>query len=288
MSHRKCFRDTVHNATPPPLPPITTLKVTRTAKVLELYPWGSFAANYARDNLINNLNNKVIELKKLIADGKSERSVIGKPPPSPKLDQKKGSGTEGGESVSRKSSFRKTTSQADECVKKSAGGGGVITDPVLLEKLEALNRPITREVRPTRPSLSAAIPPPKVESYLDAGCAINYGRLLTDEVLAADRLLVEAAKKTMDVAGTTALIALLEGSRLIVANVGDSRGVMCDSKGNAIPLSFDHKPQQRHRKVPAALGRSDAIGHPTVSVASVTFHAQHFSLFKLFTVFIHL
>jgi hypothetical protein len=30
----------------------------------------------------------------------------------------------------------------------------------------------------------------------------------------------------------------------VVANVGDSRGVMCDSKGNAIPLSFDHKPQQ--------------------------------------------
>lgn len=36
----------------------------------------------------------------------------------------------------------------------------------------------------------------------------------------------------------------MEGHRLIVANVGDSRGVMCDSRGNAIPLSFDHKPQQ--------------------------------------------
>ncbi|KAG8266819.1 hypothetical protein J6590_062954 [Homalodisca vitripennis] len=24
MSHRKCFRDAAHNATPPPLPPITT------------------------------------------------------------------------------------------------------------------------------------------------------------------------------------------------------------------------------------------------------------------------
>lgn len=44
--------------------------------------------------------------------------------------------------------------------------------------------------------------------------------------------------------GTTALIALLEDNKLIVANVGDSRGVMCDEKGNAIPLSFDHKPQQ--------------------------------------------
>nr|CAD7450809.1 unnamed protein product [Timema bartmani] len=49
--------------------------------------------------------------------------------------------------------------------------------------------------------------------------------------------------------GTTALIALMEGTRLVVANVGDSRGVMCDGRGNAIPLSFDHKPQQmRERK----------------------------------------
>lgn len=46
------------------------------------------------------------------------------------------------------------------------------------------------------------------------------------------------------ISGSTALIAILEGTHLIVANVGDSRGVMCDSKGNAIPLSFDHKPQQ--------------------------------------------
>lgn len=46
------------------------------------------------------------------------------------------------------------------------------------------------------------------------------------------------------VLGTTALIAVLEDNKLIVANVGDSRGVMCDGKGNAIPLSFDHKPQQ--------------------------------------------
>lgn len=68
-------------------------------------------------------------------------------------------------------------------------------------------------------------------------------------MLAADRLLVEAAKKSLDVAGTTALIAIQEGSKLIVANVGDSRGVMCDSRGNAIPISFDHKPQQmRERK----------------------------------------
>lgn len=47
-----------------------------------------------------------------------------------------------------------------------------------------------------------------------------------------------------NIAGTTALIAIIHGSRLIVANVGDSRGVMCNARGIAIPLSFDHKPQQ--------------------------------------------
>ena len=44
--------------------------------------------------------------------------------------------------------------------------------------------------------------------------------------------------------GTTALVALLRGDLLTVANVGDSRGVICDKNGKAIPLSYDHKPQQ--------------------------------------------
>lgn len=51
-------------------------------------------------------------------------------------------------------------------------------------------------------------PPPKVElsSYLEGG-KINYGKLISDEVLAVDRLLVEAAKKNMDVAGKLSSIA---------------------------------------------------------------------------------
>ncbi|GFV14005.1 protein phosphatase 1L [Trichonephila clavipes] len=43
---------------------------------------------------------------------------------------------------------------------------------------------------------------------------------------------------------TTALVAIVYKNLLIVANVGDSRGVICDSKGNTVPLSFDHKPDQ--------------------------------------------
>nr|CAD7603787.1 unnamed protein product [Timema genevievae] len=211
---------------------------------------GEFAANYARDKLIKNLNNKVIELKRLISEGAhlkkpAQTNVTGSPQMSRSSFKKQEQDKKQEPNVDRKQSFKKTVSSVtDECMKKSGG----VTDPELLNKLEALIRPITREVRPTRGS-DTQTPETPICSYLDTSGSINYGRLLTDEVLAADRLLVEAAKKTMDVAGTTALIALMEGTRLVVANVGDSRGVMCDGRGNAIPLSFDHKPQQmRERK----------------------------------------
>ncbi|MEQ2165005.1 Protein phosphatase 1L [Goodea atripinnis] len=50
--------------------------------------------------------------------------------------------------------------------------------------------------------------------------------------------------KRGDLFCTTCLVALLSDKELIVANVGDSRGVLCDKDGNAIPLSHDHKPYQ--------------------------------------------
>ncbi|XP_043794206.1 protein phosphatase 1L isoform X2 [Apis laboriosa] len=191
---------------------------------------GEFAANYARDKLIPNINKKVIELKNMIA-GKT--SYVSENTQKNEEMEKKEEKSDIGY-LERKKSFRKTvsTSLTDDC-KKNVD----VTDPELLDKLDSLQRPITREIRPCR----TIEKPQKIDiaNYLD-GNKINYGRLLTDEVLAVDRLLVEAAKKNMDIA---------EDNKLIVANVGDSRGVMCDGKGNAIPLSFDHKPQQeRERK----------------------------------------
>lgn len=44
--------------------------------------------------------------------------------------------------------------------------------------------------------------------------------------------------------GTTCLVALLSDREVTVANVGDSRGVLCDKDGNAVALSHDHKPYQ--------------------------------------------
>ncbi|XP_023932479.1 protein phosphatase 1L-like [Lingula anatina] len=44
--------------------------------------------------------------------------------------------------------------------------------------------------------------------------------------------------------GTTAIISILNKNKLTVANVGDSRGVLCDKDGKTVALSFDHKPNQ--------------------------------------------
>ncbi|CAI9736458.1 protein phosphatase 1L-like [Octopus vulgaris] len=68
--------------------------------------------------------------------------------------------------------------------------------------------------------------------------------LLTEEFLNVDQQLLEIAKSSMDVSGSTALVAVLKNGILTVANVGDSRGVMCDKDGNTLPLTVDHKPQQ--------------------------------------------
>ena len=44
-------------------------------------------------------------------------------------------------------------------------------------------------------------------------------------------------------------MALVRHNELVVANVGDSRGVLCDQYGNAVPLSSDHKPNKVSQSV---------------------------------------
>ena len=55
-------------------------------------------------------------------------------------------------------------------------------------------------------------------------------------------------------AGCTSVVALLLGHRLIVANAGDSRAVLCRA-GAAVALSEDHKPSQE-----GELRRIEAVG----------------------------
>lgn len=195
---------------------------------------GEFAANFAKEKLTQNLFNKVIEIKDIIAGKSTPKALVACDDNDEKKDPEKPVTPT---LTERRKNFRRTSSTTDECIK----GVKEITDYELLSKLDNL-KPISRGSRPLK--LTPSFKKVPVTSYFDKFGGVNYGKLLTDEVLAADERLVEVAKKSRDVAGTTALIAILEGSQLVVANVGDSRGVMCNGKGNVIPLSFDHKPDQ--------------------------------------------
>lgn len=68
--------------------------------------------------------------------------------------------------------------------------------------------------------------------------------LVASQVLEVDRQLLKAARSRipLEISGTTSLIAVVLNSTLLVANTGDSRGVICNNNGKATPLSFDHKP----------------------------------------------
>ncbi|KAM9318430.1 protein phosphatase, Mg2+/Mn2+ dependent, 1Lb isoform 2-T2 [Pholidichthys leucotaenia] len=73
---------------------------------------------------------------------------------------------------------------------------------------------------------------------------LSYPSILEQQILTVDREMLEKLSASYDEAGTTCLVALLSDKELTVANVGDSRGVLCDKDGKAIPLSHDHKPYQ--------------------------------------------
>ncbi|KAL4220075.1 Protein phosphatase 1L [Mactra antiquata] len=69
-----------------------------------------------------------------------------------------------------------------------------------------------------------------------------HGEILTKHILEVDDKILKEVKGTSDISGSTALVAMVSDTTLTVANVGDSRGVMCDKDDKAIPLSEDHKP----------------------------------------------
>eukprot|EP00596_Hydrurales_sp_CCMP1899_P005161 CAMPEP_0119035254 /NCGR_PEP_ID=MMETSP1177-20130426/2186_1 /TAXON_ID=2985 /ORGANISM="Ochromonas sp, Strain CCMP1899" /LENGTH=700 /DNA_ID=CAMNT_0006993251 /DNA_START=140 /DNA_END=2239 /DNA_ORIENTATION=+ len=63
-------------------------------------------------------------------------------------------------------------------------------------------------------------------------------------------------------AGCTAIVTLITGNTLYVANAGDSRGVLCRKGGLAYPLSEDHKPSQDREsaRISAAGGFINHVG----------------------------
>ena len=70
--------------------------------------------------------------------------------------------------------------------------------------------------------------------------SVCYLAVETYQLIDSEYLRVEKGKYKD--AGSTATAAILVGDRLLVANVGDSRAVLCRG-GNAIQLSMDHEPE---------------------------------------------
>ncbi|KMQ84916.1 protein phosphatase 1l, partial [Lasius niger] len=98
-----------------------------------------FAANYARDKLISNINKKVIELKNMLA-GKVliyHNQLMNKP------EEKKSDNKTDEKFPEQRKSFRKgaSTSLTDDCMKEAIE----VTDSELLNKLKNIT-PITRKV----------------------------------------------------------------------------------------------------------------------------------------------
>lgn len=147
-----------------------------------------FAADYAKDFLVQNLLNKIIEASNILKGIST--------PPSAHLiktdcaDDEKDSAKSPSTLTQRKASFRK--SYTDDCV---STGNCNRDQEVFLNKLNSnvrnkeslLNNNNNNNVKPQTFG---------GKCYIENG-KINFGKMLTDEVLAADFELVKVAKKTV-------------------------------------------------------------------------------------------
>ncbi|MBA0594349.1 hypothetical protein Gorai_011258, partial [Gossypium raimondii] len=80
-------------------------------------------------------------------------------------------------------------------------------------------------------------------SGLAITCLLNCVQPPADAYNHTDSEFLKSENNQNRDAGSTASTAILVGNRLLVANVGDSRAVICRG-GNAIAVSRDHKPDQ--------------------------------------------
>lgn len=70
-------------------------------------------------------------------------------------------------------------------------------------------------------------------------------RALVEGILECEARFIEHAKKAADNSGSCALVCLFEQEKVFVANVGDSRAIMCRGRGAKVEqLTVDHKPDQ--------------------------------------------
>lgn len=85
-----------------------------------------------------------------------------------------------------------------------------------------------------------------LEKYVTSGNKIDYENLLRDEILENDKILMERMGRAAQFGGSCLCLVVIDitNKMIVCANVGDSRAIMRDTKGNAVELSEDHKPDR--------------------------------------------
>jgi len=99
---------------------------------------------------------------------------------------------------------------------------------------------------PVRPQRAASFCAERMEGYLTRSAAFKA----RDLVKALHSAFHECESDFVNIAGreglrdgTTAVVALVEETKLTIAHVGDSRGVLCRAGGQTVPVTQDHKPE---------------------------------------------
>lgn len=172
---------------------------------------GEFAADYAKDYLVQNLYNKIIEtsnivkgittpdggVKNLQSSNNNECHDYTNKAGKDDIDAAAPQTSNGGSTLlQRRSSLKKSASTAEDC---SSSKGNNCNQDVFVNKLNSIIKTKDRFLQGNGIGGGAVATKPQTydgKCYIDNG-KINFGKMLTDEVLAADYKLVEAAKKTV-------------------------------------------------------------------------------------------
>lgn len=181
---------------------------------------GEFAAVFAKDYLLQHLYTKIIETSDILKGKQIPASPVAGARYSHNTNsdcgetnasidnqlninnKSKDEGTQqnsnnnnNNNAVQRRSSFKKSYSTAEDCV----GGNGNCNreQDVFMDKINSLVR--TKDSLLKTNNNNAPAPPPKTyqaKCYIENG-QINFGKMISDEVLAADYKLIETAKRAV-------------------------------------------------------------------------------------------
>lgn len=168
---------------------------------------GELAAVFAKDVLVENLYNKITDTSHILTgkvppsspslaaakcpDENDNNNVDDKDEATDKVTKDLNDGkTASKSSTQRRTSFKKSLSTADDC---NGTKGNCNDHDVFLNKLNSIVRTKDSFLKSTnnsvKPQQYAA------RCYIDKDRNINFGKMITDEVLAADYKLIEKAKK---------------------------------------------------------------------------------------------